>query len=156
MSGNLREDLSMLYFFRHISALWDWNDITLCLSVCLFCLSVRPSVCLSVNMYERGPRWIDLREIWCSELVWNCIQEFQNWLKSGRSIWYFTRRPKYAVLLPATSGRHESLLFKWNDIRLLEYPRGVNITRTRHDVTLYVLCVFERILHSCKYRRSLR
>jgi hypothetical protein len=143
MSGNLHEDLSMLYCCRHISAHWDWNDVP--------CLTA----CLSFSMYERGFRWTALREIWYSELVWNCIQEFQNLLKSGRSIWYLIRRPKYVVLLPATSYRHKSVLFEWNVIRLLEYPRGVNITRTRHNVTLYVRCVFERILYSCKYRRSL-
>jgi hypothetical protein len=86
---------------RHTSALFDLNDNRL-LDHLSVCLSVCPSVRPSVRKYQLGSQWMDLGEILYWELLSQSVEKVQICLKSG-NIGPFTGRPKYVLLLPATS-----------------------------------------------------
>jgi hypothetical protein len=70
----------------------------------ILAMSVHSPVFLSVcpNIYQRGSRWMDLREISYWEFLRRLVK-FQIWLKSGQNISHFTWRPKYVLLMSVKS-----------------------------------------------------
>ena len=66
---------------------------------------VWPSVCPCSHVSARLPHWMDLREICYWGLWWKPTETLKMWLKSDKNIRQFTWRPKYILLLPATSIR---------------------------------------------------
>jgi hypothetical protein len=59
------------------------------------CLSVCPSVCLSVPMEQLGTQWTDFREGVCSWVLPKAVDKIQFWLKSEKSNGHFAGRPKW-------------------------------------------------------------
>jgi hypothetical protein len=67
----------------------------------------------------------------------------------------FTRRPKYILLLPATSNRHKSALFEWNSISLLGQPRRYRYYANEPQCCIhYPSCCLERSLNCTQSSQS--
>jgi len=112
-----------------------WNAVEVCLKVPLWSemkypvilrpvyivtWSALPLSCLSIcHMYQCSSQLMDFHDIWYLGLLWKYVEEFQIWLKSGKSIRHFKRRSRYVLLLLGTLNCHKSALFNWNGIRLL-------------------------------------
>jgi len=58
-----------------------------------FVMSVRPSVCLSVQMGKLGSHWTDFHEIWYFSIFRTPVEKIQVSLKSDNNNRYFTWRP---------------------------------------------------------------
>ena len=87
-------------------------------------MSVRPSVrpysrqseCVRKALTRRTSVEFDIEDFYEN------VKNIQIWLKSDKSIWHLTWRPKEVLVLPERLNRHKSALFYWNGIAMLFRP----------------------------------
>ena len=87
------------------------------------CQRLLRHVCPSVCLHETEQLPLD-------EFPWNFMlgtfkkicRETPNLWKMGKNMGHFTWRPKYVLSFPVALCHHNSALFQWDGIRLLEQP----------------------------------
>jgi hypothetical protein len=130
-----REECGWMYWYRigeHLSASWACSHIGE--------KRLLASSCPSVRTYH----WTDFRKIWYWWLLWKIVEKNSKFCqKFGRNIVRFTCR--------CCCRRHwkpysRAVGVVW--CQAVQYSRGgISTTRTRHNVTLYVVCCICILLH---------
>jgi len=68
----------------------------------------------SVRMYQRGSHTTVLG------ILRKSVEKLQIWLKSGKKIGHFKRRPEYTLFLPVTLNCYKSAIFESNFVSLFD------------------------------------
>ena len=124
---------------------------------------VPPSVCLSVRIYQRvDTHWTDFREILYRLILRKSVEKFQIWLKRTKltdtsnedlRTFYVLGSNKcsaaiqtiYCCVCIATLSVFITVLTyvrKNHKEKRVCAPMATNVTRTRHNLTFYILCLF--------------
>jgi len=126
-------------------------------------MSFRPSVCLSVRIYQSvDTHWTNFREILYSLVLWKSVEKFQIWLKRKKwtDLSNEDQRKFYVLGSDKCSATIQTIyccvsMAKISVfIAVLTYirknhkgkrvfaPMATNVTRTRHNFAFYILCLF--------------